>query len=176
MVSPRAARELVAPSEPSAADARNFCILRTPPSKVSRLDPDNCAAYPSSDRASTETPVRWLMSSSWLPASLKAATAPRIGATTAEPSPNIDLPTVCTLAPNACSFRSAARSPRTSLVSSANSSTNARPARMACALPAISHHPTGRLRSTKTDLRIEMSARGGWRSVESVRIACLRSG
>ncbi|MFM7862716.1 MAG: hypothetical protein ACKPHU_00780, partial [Planctomycetaceae bacterium] len=47
-----------------------------------------------------------------------------------------------------------------SFVSSANSSTNARPARIACEVGAMMRQPSRGQRSTKTVLRMEMSASG----------------
>ena len=77
--SPRSVNAFWADFDPPAASASVFCCLRTAFSKPSRLDPARSKPNCSCDSDSTETPVRWLISSSESPtsANVLAATAKR---------------------------------------------------------------------------------------------------
>ncbi len=67
-------------------------MFRRPASSVSRSVPDRSAAYPSSERASTLTPVRWLILSRASPESENAFAVASSAVTAATPMPAILVP------------------------------------------------------------------------------------
>ena len=112
-LSPSDARVSWAACEPDAASKSIFCIFLRDPSSVPRSAPDCSAANPSSDKASTETPVRWLMSTISLPMSAKTLAAPANGVTIPAPSMAILVPIPWRPLPNASSRLAASLSPFT---------------------------------------------------------------
>ena len=113
------------------------------PTSIAEMSvPPIWAAWERADKNSTEAPTRLLILSSASPAEANCLTATSSGASSAAPAAKSLVPSDVTLAPQAFSRIEAAFRPRTSRLSSANSSTNARPARIPWLLAIYSHLST----------------------------------